>query len=440
MRIAFVSANRERLPDPVIPLGLLSVMTATPSTHDKRLLDLCFETDPQGKLGDWLRDMRPDLVALGLRNLQNSDYTNIEDNLRYCETLVAAIREATGAPVVIGGAGFSVMPGEVMARLRADFGLPGEGERTLPALVAALDTDANLATVPGMLWFPDGELVTNPSAPEFLSMDELESPSRVEVDDRYYAASGIEAVQTKRGCPMRCEYCSYPIIEGRLSRRRSPNRVVDDMERILAERPEANHFFIVDSVFNMPPRHAKAVCRELITRGWSTPWTCYANPIGFDAELAGLMAQAGCVGMEIGTDSGVNSVLKRQKKGFTTSDILRMHELCVDAGLKDCHTFVLGIAGDTPETVSETLAFIDKIDPFAAIIMMWMDDLEAIEPERARQRLAFREQIRGQIEDACRVRKHWIAPQLTVNFDLRLFHVLRRMGMKGPLWQHIDQR
>jgi radical SAM superfamily enzyme YgiQ (UPF0313 family) len=439
MRIGFVSANRQRLPDPVVPIGLLSVMTATPDHHDKDLLDLCFAGDPQQALTAWLAEFRPQLVAIGLRNVQNSDYTSVQGNLHDYEALVATVRGLSSAPVVLGGAGFSVMPTELMDRIRPDFGLPGEGERSFPALVAALEAQAHPSSVPGLLWFDQARLVTNPPAGDFVRLDDLACPSRAQVDDRYYTSSGIESLQTKRGCPLSCEYCTYPLIEGSLSRARSPSLVVDDLEQLLSERPETEHVFIVDSVFNLPMKHAKAVCREMIDRSWSLPWTCYANPIRFDAELAALMAQAGCVGMEIGVDSGVDEVLLRQRKGFTTRDVLRMHELCVEAGLKDCPTFVLGISGDTTETVARTLAFVEELDPFAAIFMMWMDELEAVDPALATERLALREQIRVLLEAHCRANRRWIAPQLGLSFGPRLFGALRRAGMKGPLWQHIDR-
>jgi hypothetical protein len=70
MRIAFISANRETLPDAVIPIGILSVMAATPTRHEKLFWDLCFEPDPLETVARNLRESRPDLVAIGLRNLR----------------------------------------------------------------------------------------------------------------------------------------------------------------------------------------------------------------------------------------------------------------------------------------------------------------------------------------------------------------------------------
>jgi len=74
MRIAFISANREQLPDAVIPLGILSVMAATPARHEKLFWDLCFEPDPLETVARRLRESQPDLVAIGLREYLGADF------------------------------------------------------------------------------------------------------------------------------------------------------------------------------------------------------------------------------------------------------------------------------------------------------------------------------------------------------------------------------
>src|SRR5262249_3464484 len=166
---------------------------------------------------------------------------------------------------------------------------------------------------------------SNPPEPRFLDMDALPVPDRRLVDARYYERYAIDSVQTKRGCPLRCEYCTYPRIEGRVGRARLAAAVADEMFRALEDQPRIAHFFVVDSVFNLPRAHAKSVCRELTGRGWTVPWTCYANPLGFDAEFAELAKRAGCAGMEVGSDSGSERVLERLRKGFGVAEIRRLH-------------------------------------------------------------------------------------------------------------------
>jgi radical SAM superfamily enzyme YgiQ (UPF0313 family) len=438
MRIAFVSGNREKLPDAVIPIGVLQVMASTPQTHEMELIDLCFERDPLETLRSRLESFGPDLVALGMRNIQNNDYSGIQDNLAYYAALIAASREVTPAPIVLGGGGFSVMPRKLMEHLRPDYGISGEGEGGFPQLVAALDGHPErIGGIGSLHRFEDGALVSNPPDREFIDMNALAVPNRRILDPRYAERYAIDSVQTKRGCPLRCDYCTYPIIEGRVGRTREPAAVVDEMFRILDEQPDTRHLFIVDSVFNLPKTHAKNVCREMIARGWTLPWTCYANPLGFDREFAELAKQAGCAGMEIGSDSGCDEVLDRLRKGFHTEHIRALHDLCAEVGIPDCHTFILGTLGETLEDVRRSLDFAIDLDPFSAIMMIWVDDHESLDPALREERQVLRAQIEQELLERKEAHPHWSIPPLNINFDRNLFRRLRRGGLHGPLWQHM---
>jgi radical SAM superfamily enzyme YgiQ (UPF0313 family) len=437
MRVAFVSGNREKLPDPVIPYGLLCVAASVPERYAKTIVDLCFEDEPLEILRESLCSFEPDVVALGMRNIQSADYSGTADTIDYYASLLATIREVCDAPVVMGGSGFSVMPAELMERLRPDFGIAGEAEESLPRLLEILDTGGRFEEVGSLHRFEGDALVSNPPAPGFLDMNTLSLADRSLVDPRHFEQVGIDSLQTKRGCPLRCEYCTYPIIEGRKGRLREPVAVVDELISIVELHPEVNHVFVVDSVFNLPRGHAKAVCREMIDRAPGIPWTCYANPLGFDAELAELMARAGCAGMEVGSDSGSDRVLKKLRKGFTTEQIRDLNRLAREAEIPDCHTFLLGTPGETMGDVLRTLDFIVDLDPHAAILMAWVDDYEALDSELAKERRRLRDSVLSLLDEHKSAFPWWSIPSLGVNYDPKLFSLLRARGLHGPLWQHL---
>jgi radical SAM superfamily enzyme YgiQ (UPF0313 family) len=437
VKIAFISGNREKLPDAVVPIGLLYIMANTPDCHDKELIDLCFVDDPDAHLKATLGEINPDIVALGMRNIQNNDYSGMEDNLDYYADLIVTIRESCAASVVLGGSGFSVMPKELMARLKPDYGISGEGEQAFPKLLKALETGEGISSIGALHRCIDGQILSSPRPPEFLDMNTLIPPDRSLAAHTYYQSFGVDSIQTKRGCPLRCDYCTYPIIEGRVGRTRDPVAVVNEMFAAVNDCPEINHFFIVDSVFNLPKTHAKKVCRELIKRNWTIPWTCYANPLGFDMEFAELAKAAGCAGMEVGSDSGVDRVLKKMHKGFTTEHIRKLHNICETAGIPDCHTFIIGTEGETIEDVQQTLDFIADLDPFSVFIMIWIDDFEALDPGYRAERMAFRKDIEVLLEANKDKFPTWSVPALKINFNERLFAALRKSGRHGPLWQHI---
>lgn len=441
MRIAFVAANRETLPDAVIPLGLLYVMASTPPEHERRLWDLCFDEEPLARLAGELQRFSPDIVAIGLRNLQVADYSGFGDNLTYYADLVRCVRAHSRARIVLGGGAFSIMPRQIMQHLGADYGISGEGEGPFADLIAALHAATpRLSAIPNLHYFEGGDLISTPPAAGFQALDALPIPDRSLVDPRYYRDCGIDSAQSKRGCPLRCDYCTYPLIEGRAIRRRDPALFVDELFELRRVRPEAKHVFIVDAVFNLPPAHAKDVCREMIRRRFDLPWTCYANPLGFDRELAELMVEAGCSGIEVGSDSGVNAVLDRLQKGFHVDQIRSLHAHATAAGLPDCHSFILGTLGEEMRDIRESLDFCVDLAPRAAILGIWTDDGEALDPALAAQRRSFREEIKAVLAERASRFPHWVIPSLGVNFDPRLFRLLRRSGLSGPLWQHLHRR
>jgi Fe-S oxidoreductase len=440
LRIAFVSPNREQLPDPVVPLGLLYMMAVAGERHEKTLIDLCFEDAPLDALAARLDDFAPDVVAISMRNIQNADYTGTSSTLGYYDDVVRVVRERTTAPVVMGGGGFSIIPGDLVRRFGLDYGIAGEGERAFAELLSRIEAGSRDASGIAHVYGPDGRPFS-PVRPmgrhDFLNIRENVRPERQWVSPRYYEHSGISSIQTKRGCAMKCDYCTYPTIEGRTIRQRWSDDVADEWQHMARSSPDISHVFVVDAVFNLPPEHARQVCRSLIARDVHTPWTCYLNPIKFDQDLADLMARAGCAGVEIGSDSGTDEGLARLRKGFTTEQIRRTSAACRQAGIKDCHTFVLGVPGETVDDVERSLDFIEALDPYSAILMAYKDDHEAVDDELAQRLGAFRQLVLEAIERRARHRPRWAVPSIGLRFNHRLFNVLRKSGLRGPLWQHV---
>ncbi|HEU4407941.1 MAG TPA: cobalamin-dependent protein, partial [Polyangiaceae bacterium] len=383
MRVLLVSANRERLPSPVVPLGVLSVAGALRGAHEVRVVDLCFEADPAGALARAAASFAPDVVGIGLRNLHTNAYDGTEALLGAYDALVSALRSATRAPLVLGGSGFSLQPERLLARFGAEHGVVGEGERAMLALVDELARGGRperllraASALPPPPLAPLAPLGRRPPPPRGDDLDALPPPARDLVDPRYYELDGTDNVQTKRGCAFQCAYCDYPDLEGRKVRARDPEAVADE---VLARSrvPGVEYVFFVDSVFNVPRSHALAVCRALERRGSPLPWVCYGSPAAFDAELVAAMARARCLGVEVGSDGGSEASLARLKKPFGLDEVRRTRALFVEHGLLDCHTFVLGAFDESPAEVDETLAFVDELDPDVATFVVFMEDREA---------------------------------------------------------------
>jgi radical SAM superfamily enzyme YgiQ (UPF0313 family) len=431
MRVLLISANREQLPSPVVPIGVLSVAGAIREQHEVRVVDVCFEADPIATVEQAIAEFRPEVVGVGLRNLHTNAYDDSDALIDQYAALTASIRRATKAPLVLGGGGFSLQPSRLVDRLGADYGVVGEGEYVFPALLERLASGAaaeRLMTATSVLPRAAGPLrLLGKGRPPSSDLDTLPPPARDLVDLRYYELDGTDNVQTKRGCAFQCTYCDYPDIEGRTVRVRDPETIADE---VLARSrvPGVTHVFFVDSVFNVPPAHALAVCDALIARGTPVPWVCYGTPAAFPEELVSAMARAGCQGVEIGSDAGTERLLKRLKKPFKLDDILRTRELFLKYGILDSHTFVIGAEDETVEEAEDTLKFVEKLDPDLAVFIVFMEDREERKIHRARHRDGLLELLRREAP------KHpsWIVPELGIRFGVPKSPGFKRF--EGPAW------
>ncbi|HVH47947.1 MAG TPA: radical SAM protein [Labilithrix sp.] len=438
MRVLLVSANREHYPAPVVPLGVLSVAGALRDTHETRVVDLCFEDEPLAMLSNAVASFTPDVIGIGLRNLHDNAYGSSEHLLTYYEEVVGAVKFESRAPIVLGGAAITLQPEKLMERLRPDHAVVGEGEQTFRSIVDTLarserpERVVRSAVAQRRLVQLDARpgLRLPPIAPS--DLDLLPPPARDLVDPRYFEVDGTDGFQTKRGCAFHCTYCDYPDLEGRKIRLRSPERVAEEVAA-RAQVPGVSHGFFVDSVFNVPRAHALAICEELARRGSPLPWVCYVTPASLDDELVGAMRRAGCIGAEIGTDSGTPRVLRRLKKPFDLDDVRRVRASFVRHEIADTHTFVLGAEGENVEEARATLGFVRELDPDVAVFVVFMEDREEQSPRRAAHHQSLLDLL------ATEAPKHagWVVPELGIRFGEKVKRIVTSRKLRGPAWVHL---
>lgn len=444
MKVLLVSPNREHLPDPVFPLGLAYVASSLMKEgHDIKVLDLCFSENVEENIKMSIRDFQPDIIGISIRNIDDVAYPRRYFYLSEYKNAVTILRRLSGAPIVLGGSGFTIMPEKFMDALNADYGIVGEGEDTFPKFLRAIRS-GNIKR--------EGSLLFGPL--RLKSLDET-TPERGLFDaESYYRYGGMLNVQTKRGCKFSCIYCTYPKIEGKKIRLRSPEKVVNEMEDIVS-KTGIRHFFIVDSIFNHPADHASAICREIIKRLLDIKWSCYCSPAGMTPKLIELMLRAGCTGIEFGTDSLNDETLRLLGKGFTSKNVSEVSGLCKEMGLKFCHFIFIGAPSDTLQRVEKNIGRLDGLKPDAAVIMVGIrvfpgtglaklaeEDLGIkniglepvfyISPEVLRN-------IDSIISDVSK-RKNWALPGFEMNIYPRLQKKLRESGIKGALWEGLSKR
>jgi radical SAM superfamily enzyme YgiQ (UPF0313 family) len=272
--------------------------------------------------------------------------------------LVAACREATDAPVVLGGAGFTLFPVEVLTYLAADYGVSGEGEEAFPDLLDSLASGDDPGRIPGV--YAAGQTPTQRRA-TVASLDGLSPPGSRLWDDADLGDTKLWVpVQTRRGCPFRCSYCSTPQIEGTVLRARSPQLVADQV-RGMADAGVSRLQF-VDNIFNIPHSYALELCREIRSLEAGLQWMCILYPSGVDDELARALADAGCVAASLGFESGCDRVLRSFGKTFDTAEVRRISGLLADHGIRRFGFLLLGGPDETRDSVVESLDFVESLD------------------------------------------------------------------------------
>ena len=373
MRVLLVSANREHIPDPIFPLGLAYIAAATQHAgHEVAVADLCFGRQPFARLQQQIQTFRPEAVGLSIRNVDNAAYPLTVDYLTLHQDVVTAVRAATNAPVILGGSGFSIFPGTFMQKLNGDFGISGEAEDIFVALLNALENRLDPGNSPGVLTRhkqPSAGLYRQPPGKSSPQWNNGLHPARHSFDyGRYIRRGGTGNIQTKRGCIFKCNYCTYPLLEGHRFRVRTAQDVVDEIETLL-ENYGPHPLFFVDSILNFPRGHVEGICEEILRRNLSVRWSCYATPVKLDRHQAQLMARAGCEGIELGTDAVDDDQLKRLGKSFDTETVFRANRFCLEAGLRVCHTLIFGGPGETETTIRNTCRAIRTMRPTAVVAM-----------------------------------------------------------------------
>ena len=367
MRILFISSNQCRLVFLPLPLGLASVVASVAPEHEVQVLDFMFLDDPLARLDRVMAEFRPELVGLSVRNIDNQDSVHPEAYFPQVKELVDHLKELGPAPVVLGGAGFSVAPREFMEFTGADFGLVGEGEESFARFLPAYP-GRDWEKVPGLIWRQEGGLRLNPLQ-HIRRLDLLPRPALEHFTPRLYEETpgsaglpGLIPVQSRRGCPMQCVYCTTPRLEGAATRAWAPEQVASWLAH-WHEQWGLTRFYVVDNIFNCPPSYGRRLCRAIKELRLPLEWSCLINPAFPDAELFHLIRAAGGAMVQVGNESGSELVLTGLGKGFDRNQVELTLKLLEAADLPYTCFLLLGGPGETPETVQESVAFLERYEP-----------------------------------------------------------------------------
>lgn len=358
MDVLIICTNRHNHPAPVIPYGACMVAEAAAREgHRVRLLDLMFRRDPLQAVESALKSFHPDVIGLSVRNLDNNDMQAPVNFVPEVTAITQTIRRLSPAPLVLGGPAVGVMPQPLLRLTGASVAVLGDGELVFPALLRALDNGGRLPEVPRIAWLENDRYRTSSHRPCQLSNSAVRPRFSRWIDLKAYRSTmAAVPIQSKRGCPFSCIYCTYGISEGRDYRLFPPEEIAAAVQSYSSRGYHDLEF--VDNVFNSPLEHALAVCDGLAgVRHRARLQTLELNPGFINARLLQSMERAGFIGVGVTAESAADPVLAGLQKGYGAAEVAHAAEAVQQSNLPCFWLFMLGGPGETEATVAQTISF-----------------------------------------------------------------------------------
>ena len=224
-----------------------------------------------------------------------------------------------------------------------------------------------LEQIPGISFLKDGKVVHTPDAPQIQDLDALPHVTEVYKRDldvtRYnvpFLLHPYVSLYTTRGCPAQCTFCLWPqTLSGHPWRKRSSDDVATEMAKAKEYWPNVKEFFFDDDTFNIQKARTIELCAKLKPLGLT--WSCTSR-VTTDYETLKAMKEAGCRLLIVGYESGDPQILKNIKKGATVERARQFTKDCHKLGLVVHGDFILGLPGETRETINNTIAFAKELD------------------------------------------------------------------------------
>jgi anaerobic magnesium-protoporphyrin IX monomethyl ester cyclase len=335
---------------PTIPMGLAYVAAALrKECKEVQVEDFLVGQYSKEKLRRRIKEYKPDIVGI----------TSVTLNYPAASAILTDVKKIDDNIITVFGGPHATFTAEqtLMEEPWVDIVARGESDYTLVDIVNGMP----LREVGGISFRENGQVVSNPLRPWIENLDELAEPARDLFPVAKYRALGNECgVTSSRGCPFHCAFCVGHKMVGRKGRFRNPKLVVDEIEGVLEMGFRTIN--IVDDLLTINKKHVYAICDELLERNLNIRWTAFSRVDTVDKELFTRMKEAGCFFVLYGVESGNQQILDNMHKKITPEKVKWAVELARECEIRTLASFIIGLPGETKETLKETVSFAKSLN------------------------------------------------------------------------------
>jgi radical SAM superfamily enzyme YgiQ (UPF0313 family) len=349
MRVLLINPYYPISETPSPPLGLAYLGAALEQAGTQvKILDYVVYPYRRDALESVLKEFKPHVAGATAVSMT---FDHAEQILKDVKTSDPQVLTVMGGPHVTFYAQETL---ETFAEL--DVVVIGEGEETLVELLRAVKCARDFDTVSGIAYRVGSKIKSTAKRERIKNLDTLPLPARHLLPLGRYRALGLPmSITTSRGCPYQCIFCVGRKMVGARVRYHSADRVAAELQYLA--NLKFHQINIADDLFTANQNHCLAVCEEILKKNFKTNWTAFARVDTVSERLLSKMKSAGCTAVSFGIESANPAILNTIKKGITVQQARDAVRKCLRVGIRPYASFILGLPGETPETIKETSAF-----------------------------------------------------------------------------------
>jgi len=237
----------------------------------------------------------------------------------------------------------------------------GEGEKTIQELIYAVSNNKDIENVHSIAFKRNNKIITTEKQELISNLDEIPLPARHLLSLSRYQALGFPAsIITSRGCPNNCIFCQGRRMVGKKLRFRNVDLILDEIETLLNSGMQMIN--IADDLFTANKKRVIEFCQKIKERNLSFIWSAFSRVNTVDLEILMAMKDAGCYAVSFGIESGNQDILKIIKKNITLDQARQATKWCKQSGIRTHASFMVGLPGESPETLLNTKKFADELE------------------------------------------------------------------------------